>query len=115
MPRHLPSYLKPLRLQRGLSQPELAALLGIGPSLLSKLESLSRQPTVKVMLAAEIVFGLPARDIFPGAFHNIEAEVVERARTLRKELRRQSNPASRAKKVMLAQMIGKSGKPKTGL
>ena len=93
-----------LRLQRGLSQPELADLLGIGPSLLSKVESQDRRPTAKVILAAEIVFGVPARDIFPGAYHVIENGVVQRARNLRGQLKGQSDPASVAKRQLVTDL-----------
>jgi len=101
MSRHLPSYLKPLRVQRGLSQPELAQLLGISASLLSKVESLARRPTARVILPAEIVFGLSAREIFPGAYSDIEKEVGQRARSLRGQLKHRSDPASMEKKGLL--------------
>ena len=108
MSRSLPSYLTSLRLQRGLTQPELADLLGIGPSLLSKVESLDRRPTAKVILAAEIVFGVPARDIFPGAYHAIEHGVVERADSLRGHLNGKSGPAASVKRQMLQELMQRS-------
>ena len=104
MSRSLPTYLTSLRLQRGLTQPELADLLGIGPSLLSKVESLDRRPTARVVLAAEIVFGVPARDIFPGAYHVIENGVVERARNLRGQLKGKFDPASAAKRQLVKEL-----------
>ena len=88
MSRHLASYLKPLRVQRGLSQSELAKLLGISASLLSLVESLARRPTARVILPAEIVFGMPAREIFPEAYRDIENEVVLRGRSFEKQLKR---------------------------
>lgn len=90
MSRYLPSYLKPLRVQRGLSQPELAKLLGISASLLSLVETLKRRPTARVILPAEIVFGLPARQIFPGAYRDIAKDVVLRARSLKNQLKRRA-------------------------
>ena len=104
MSRSLPSYLTSLRLQRGLTQPELADLLGIGPSLLSKVETLDRRPTARVILAAEIVFGVPARDIFPGAYHVIESAVVQRARNLRGELKGKSDPTSVTKRQLVKEL-----------
>src|SRR5580704_7165229 len=104
MSRQLPSYLKPLRVQRGLSQPELAQLLGISASLLSKVESLTRRPTARVILPAEIVFGLPAREIFPGTYGVIEKEIGQRARALRGMLKHRRDRASVEKKRMLREM-----------
>src|SRR5471032_480851 len=101
MSRSLPSYLTSLRLQRGLTQPELADLLGIGPSLLSKVETLDRRPTAKVILAAEIVFGVPAREIFPGAYHVIENGVLQRARNLRGQLKGKPDLASVARRQLV--------------
>lgn len=108
MSRSLPSYLTSLRLQRGLTQPELADLFGIGPSLLSKVESLDRRPTAKVILAAEIVFGVSAREIFPAAYHDIENAVVQRAGSMRGQLKGSSAPAASAKRQVLEELMQRS-------
>lgn len=115
MSRLLPSYLNTLRMQWGLSQPELAELLGIDPTLLSKLEALSRRPTARVVLAAEIVFGLPARDIFPGAYSDMAGGVMHRARALREQLAHQSGPAAAEKRRLLKDMVKRIGGSKKGL
>src|SRR5580704_2405433 len=104
MSRHLPIYLKPLRVQRGLSQPELAHLLGISASLLSKVESLKRRPTARVILPAEIVFGLAAREIFPGTYTAIERQIAQRARLLRSRLKHRSDLASVEKRRTFKQL-----------
>jgi transcriptional regulator with XRE-family HTH domain len=109
MSRLLLSYLKPLRLQRGLSQLELAQLMGISVSLLSKVESQTRRPTARVILPAEIVFGLPAREIFPGAYNEIEKEVGHRARSLRAQVKHRSDPASGEKRALLKTMVKRLG------
>jgi len=92
-------------MRSGLSQPELASLLGISPSLLSKVESLTRRPTARVILAAEIVFGRPARDIFPGPYTKIEQAVLERAKDLKKDLTGPSHPGVQQKRETLNKMV----------
>jgi len=109
MSRHLPSYLKPLRVQHGLSQLELAHLMGISVSLLSKVESLTRRPTARVILPAELVFGLPAREIFPGAYNDIGKEVGQRARSLRVQLKHRPDPAIVEKIALLKTMTKRLG------
>jgi transcriptional regulator with XRE-family HTH domain len=108
MSRILPCYLNTLRMRRGLTQPELAELMGIGASLLSKVESLERRPTTKVILAAEIVFGMPAREIFPGAYKNLEQGVVKRARALRSQFLDRSDPAAAEKLRLIDQIMERS-------
>lgn len=105
MSRHLPSYLRTLRLQWGLSQSELANLLGISASLLSKVESLTRRPTARVILPAEIVFGLGPDEIFPGAYRGIEKDVGQRARALRQQLKHRSDWAALEKSRQLKAML----------
>lgn len=115
MSRILPSYLSTLRKQRGLSQPDLAQLLDISASLLCKVESLSRRPTARVILPAEIVFGIPAREIFPGAYGEIEQAVGHRARMLLNQLNDRSDPVSVEKKRFIKEITARSDHIKKGV
>jgi transcriptional regulator with XRE-family HTH domain len=83
MSRPLSNYLLSLRQRSGLSQSELAVLLGISGSTLCKLEGLSRRPPIEFAVAAEVVFGQRIRDVFPAVYDEIEQGVVERARRWR--------------------------------
>lgn len=112
MSRILPSYLSTLRKQRGLSQPDLAQLLDISASLLCKVESLARRPTARVILPAEIVFGIPAREIFPGAYSEIEHAIGQRARQLLNRLEKHSDPASVEKRRLIKEIIARLGQCK---
>lgn len=93
MQHQLPCYLHTLRKQWGLSQPELAELLGIGASALSRYERQSRKPTAELIVAAEVVFGLCAKDIFPRFYHTIEQAVMRRARAMYARLEANTDPA----------------------
>jgi len=107
MSRHLPSYLRTLRLQWGLTQVELARLLGISDSLLSLVESGARQPTARVILPAEILFGLAGEEIFPGAYWEIEKVVAKRGRALRVRLQSRSGWGAAEKRRLLKTMISR--------
>jgi transcriptional regulator with XRE-family HTH domain len=104
MSRLLPSYLHTLRKQWGLSQPELAALLDISPSGVSRLENLSRRPTAHIIVASEVIFGHGVKELFPGFYHATQHKIVERSRALYQELEAQSDAASREKLRLLIEL-----------
>ena len=41
---------------------------------MSRFENLSRQPTVELIIGAEIIFGQTAKDVFPALYHDIETD-----------------------------------------
>jgi transcriptional regulator with XRE-family HTH domain len=76
MKHRLPSYLHTLRKRWGLSQPELAALLDVTASALSRFEKRSRRPTAELIVAIEVIFGHSAKDVFPAFYQCVEHEVI---------------------------------------
>ncbi|MBR0960904.1 helix-turn-helix domain-containing protein [Bradyrhizobium japonicum] len=73
------SYLRSYRLRWGLSQRELANLLGCkSPGIISKLEKSTRVPSVKVVIGCFILFGTRAAELFPGVFDGVESGVMKR-------------------------------------
>lgn len=105
MSRLLPSYLHSLRKQWGLSQPDLAALLGMSDSSLCRFETLARPPTITLAIAAEVVFGHPVREIFPAFYSEVEDKIMKRARALHAELEAQPHLADFEKLRLLTEMI----------
>ena len=80
MERRLDNYLRTYRLRWGLTQPELARLLGIkSASHISRLERGKRQPTAAVIIACIVIFGGQAAELFPAIFAVIEEDVIRRA------------------------------------
>ena len=75
----LPNYLRTLRMQWGLTQPELASLLGISESALSKFETQSLAPTKNLILGVEVIFGKNARQAFPALYAQTERNIMRRA------------------------------------
>ena len=107
----LPSYLRTLRKQWGLSQPELAELLGISSSALCKVETLARKPSAKLLLSAEIIFGLPTQDIFPAAHGAIAQDILKRAQALSNRLETKTDAANLQKLRLLTEIIERSNAP----
>jgi len=101
----LPSYLHKLRKQWGLSQPDIASLLGVTGSALSRFENLSRRPNAELLIGAEVIFGHGARDVFPAFYRDIERTIVGRARAQHDRLESKADPASREKLRLLSEII----------
>jgi transcriptional regulator with XRE-family HTH domain len=90
------SYLRAYRLRWGLSQKELAYLLGWKTKgFLSRLEKKHASPTAKVVIACYLIFGTRAADLFPGMFEQVEAEVMARVWDLYESI--QGDPSREAK------------------
>lgn len=70
-------YLRTHRRIWGLTQPELASLLGLrSASHLSRIEHGKRSPKVEVALACQVIFGIPPSAMFPQVYTLVEEEVV---------------------------------------
>lgn len=83
MTSRLPSYLRTHRLKSGLSQRELAFLLGVqSGAKVSRYERLVRTPNLHDAFACQALFGVAAHEIFPAAFHAVEEALVPPARIL---------------------------------
>ncbi len=73
------NYLRSYRLRWGLSQAELAYLLGWkSPEVVSRIEKKQRPPTLKLVIACFILFGTPAAELFPDISASIDADVMTR-------------------------------------
>jgi transcriptional regulator with XRE-family HTH domain len=84
MPRKLPHYLRIERRRAGLSQTDIAVLLGVRTaSKISRYERGRRLPPLKTALAYEAILGKPIAELFAGTFAPIEGEVQRRARSLK--------------------------------
>jgi hypothetical protein len=88
----------------------MAFLLGCqSGTKISRFERLARQPNLETALACQMVFGVPAHEIFPGMFAEVESLVTERARLLVSRLRaqREQHPGVRQKLATLAAIDGR--------
>ena len=85
MSRRINNHLRRYRRRAGLSQREVAFLLGrSAPSIVSRHEQCARQPTLETALAYEVIHGVPLSDLFPGKYRKVENKVLIRARVLKR-------------------------------
>lgn len=83
MSHKLPNYLRTYRKHAALSQDEVAFLLGLSKgNKISRHEHSARVPSIEALLAYEVIFGVPPRDLFAGTFEKVEHLTRERAEAL---------------------------------
>jgi transcriptional regulator with XRE-family HTH domain len=83
MSRKLPHYLRNERKRAGLSQRDIAALLGDRTvSKVSRYERRRRLPPLRMALAYEAILGKPVSELFGGTYEPIRAEAARRAKLL---------------------------------
>lgn len=80
MPRKLPHYLRIERRRAGLSQLDIAILLGVKTaSKVSRYENGRRLPPLETVLAYEAILGRPIVELFGGRYRRIKEDVKRRA------------------------------------
>ena len=78
-----PNRLRAYRKRAGLSQVELAALLGLrSQSVLSEVELARTRPGLDVLLGCERIFDAPASELFPNLTARVERALLNRAKGL---------------------------------
>jgi transcriptional regulator with XRE-family HTH domain len=91
------NYLRSYRLRWGLSQKQLAYLLGWPRSeVISRIEKKQRAPSLKLVIACFILFGTPAAELFPDLTAGVEALVIARAWDFYEKI--QGDPSKKTKK-----------------
>jgi transcriptional regulator with XRE-family HTH domain len=104
----LSNYLYTNRKRLTLSQEEVAFLLGGNGegkgSKVSRDESSKREPGLKDVLAYELIYGKPARELFAGVYEQVEREMAQRAKILTYRVSENNNPKRQA---VLTDLIAK--------
>jgi len=87
MASHLHNYLRTYRKRAGLSQVEMALLLGSqSGAKVSRYEHTARRPSLETAFAYEVVLHASLRDLFAGMYRDVEKQTRKRARTLLRKL-----------------------------
>lgn len=109
MSRPLPHYLLTHRKRAGLSQRELAFLLGTkSGTKVSRHEQAQREPSLRTALAYAAVYRVPVEDLFPGLALAAELRVVGRKQALLLRLRGAGeNPVTAYKRTWLRTTMAK--------
>jgi transcriptional regulator with XRE-family HTH domain len=105
----LPNYLRMYRKRSGFSQAEMAFLLGAhGAAKVSRYEHGRRLPTLKTILAYELVLHAHSRDLFAGVFREVEGVTKRRAATLAKRLAGQKSDLLTMRKIQILNAIAET-------
>ena len=85
--RKFPNYLRTIRKRSGLSQDEVAFLIG-GHSggKVSRYEHFNRVPSLQTACAYEVIFGVPVSQLFAGMFEKVRRSTARRAYMLTKKI-----------------------------
>ena len=95
----LPNYLRAHRKRLGLSQQEVAFLLGTRCSARANRHELSaRIPNLTTAVAYEVIFETPVRELFAGLFQKIQKDVIARANVLKHKICRGKTKAQATRK-----------------
>ncbi|ESY51888.1 MULTISPECIES: helix-turn-helix transcriptional regulator [unclassified Mesorhizobium] len=106
MSRRLAIYLKTFRRQHGLSQKEVAFLLGLkSDTHISRIERYLREPSVETLIACSLIFGCPAEDLFPVLFVTSRQAVRERGQKLFEDLQGNPQRVTRSKLDLLDDLL----------
>ncbi len=108
--------LRRYRKQIGLSQHDMAFLLGCGRrcgNKVSRYEQLRGQPSLETALAYEVIFSVPVHELFPGILSEVEENVRNRAHHLCKDMRGGRANARKLRKLRALRALadGKGGTP----
>lgn len=94
------SRLRTLRLNSGLSQKELAHLLGFRSEVpVSRHERSETVPNLLTALGYEAIFRVPVSELFPGLYETVNAGVEERLARIEAELHQSTAKGRRAASV----------------
>lgn len=91
------SYLRTHRKKSGLSQSELASILGLVTELqISRHERSLTLPLFLTAISYEIVFQVPISELFPGLYETVRQNIDERLSELEERLHESSAKGRRA-------------------
>ena len=88
-----------------LNQEELAHLLGISQSVLSRCEKGESQPDASVALGLQVIFGFSPRALFPDFYRKIEEVVMMRAAAMDRTLASGRDGTTQVKRRLLKAMM----------
>jgi transcriptional regulator with XRE-family HTH domain len=109
--QRLPNYLRTYRRRSGLSQTEVAFLLGCrSGSKVSRYEHFARQPDFLTVCACAVIFHVSVQELFSGTFQRAERETKKRAQLLLRKLEQADPSALTSRKLKVLRTILASSK-----
>lgn len=99
----LSNYLRMHRKRLGLSQADVAHLLGAETGAkVCRYEKFARVPGLETALACEVIFKKPVRELFAGLYQKVELKVAHRAA---KQLRYGNDAEQNARVIQLLEEL----------
>jgi DNA-binding XRE family transcriptional regulator len=96
----LPNYIRTHRKRFHLTQREVAFLLGSQNSAhVCRHERLEQAPNLQTLLAYEILFRTPVRNLFLGVHEDVERKLLQRIRNLLQKLAKSGYSRAKARKI----------------
>jgi transcriptional regulator with XRE-family HTH domain len=106
MSHKLENYLRTYRKRSGLSQDEVAFLLGCrSGTKVSRYERSSRKPSLETLFAYVVVFGASGRELFAGAYQKVEKQISNRAQLLTRKVSRATPNSMATRKLQILKAI----------
>jgi DNA-binding XRE family transcriptional regulator len=106
-------YVRPYRMRWGLSQDDLAFIIGVNNrKFLSHLENHKLPPTLAVAIALWVIFGTEHIELFPALWAKTEEEVLARANDLYERLQGNSSEKIRMKLDFLEEIFDRAKRRK---
>jgi transcriptional regulator with XRE-family HTH domain len=103
----LANYIRAYRKKSGLSQREVAYLLGCETGAqVSRYERRRRLPPIQTALACQAVFGTPVADLFAGTYESAAREVKRRAQRLGMALQKSTGKRKGSSVAQKLQWLG---------
>ena len=102
----LQNYLRTYRKRAGLSQDEMAFLLGYrSGTKVSRYERFARQPSLQNALAYEVIFRAQLRAVFGGIYQQVERKTLKRVQLLVQKLERAKPDHKTTRKLSMLKAI----------
>ena len=96
----LPNYLRSFRKRTGLSQPDIAYLLGAEDGgCVSRYENFRIKPSLRTALVFVILFRTSVRELFKGDYQKLERVIFNRAKRLGDRIAKESQTSLTARKL----------------
>ena len=102
--KSLRTYLRARRREWGLSQDDLADLVGTNGSVISDYEREIHPISARLLIAAELIFGISGADLFPALYRQVEEDVCASAAGLYASLEGKDDPQSQKKRKLISQI-----------
>jgi transcriptional regulator with XRE-family HTH domain len=106
----LGSYLRTIRLKSGLTQKDVAALLGLETgSAISRTEKGNGIPSLAILLGYCIIFEIHPKDIVPRMYQDIEKDVYAQAHVLVAHLEKRHATSALSERLKFLKELSQSG------